>query len=176
MVRWRLPKVKPIKSGYRLALSSSLGYTESPTASLPTLPNMDGAVTMLRRVLEQWKDGTLSAPSPLVVYLLDNKYDQADRGHGLRGLKGSDIHKLSHLLPVAKELSFSVCPARLPLSICGYADTSAEYYRRTRPWGYKGNDVDQDNIPEMHSVDQEVQEISELKCISDKSQPPFDDF
>ncbi|RXW16746.1 hypothetical protein EST38_g9108 [Candolleomyces aberdarensis] len=167
-------KVKPIKSSYRLALFYSLINTQSPA---PTLPDMYGAVAALRRVLGQWKDGTLAAPSPpLVVYLLDNKDDQSDRQRGLRGLKGSDIHKVSHLLPIAKELSFSVCLARLALSLCGYADTSARYYHRTRPWGYQGNDSDEDNIPGMHSVDQKMQEISELTCISGKNEPPFNDF
>jgi hypothetical protein len=138
---------------------------------------MHGAVTALRRVLENWKDGTLAAPSPsFVVYFLSNKYEQSDRERGLRGLKGSDIHKVSHLLPIAKELSFTVCLARLTLSLWGYADTCAKYYHRTRPWGYQGNDSEEDNIPGMQSIDEETQEISELTCISGKNKPPFDDF
>lgn len=167
-------KVKPIKAGYRLALSYSLIHTQSPP---PKLPDMHGAVTALRRVLENWKNGSLVAPSPpFVVYFLSNKYEQSDRERGLRGLKGSDIHKVSHLLPIAKELSFTVCLARLTLSLWGYADTCAKYYHQTRPWGYQGNDSEEDNIPGMQSIDEETQEISELTCISGKNKPPFDDF
>ena len=48
--------VKPVTSGYRLALSYNLIHT-APHATLPSVPAPDRSSAELRRVLENWKKG-----------------------------------------------------------------------------------------------------------------------
>ncbi|KAK0467210.1 uncharacterized protein EV420DRAFT_672155 [Desarmillaria tabescens] len=115
-------EVKPVKSGYRLALSYNLVQTV-PTAPLPSLPNMHTAVHRLRRVLQKWrKDRFQSDPLDLVAYILSHEYSAAELRIGAMALKGQDAHKAAHLQSVAKDLDYVVCLGSLSYRQSGQAE------------------------------------------------------
>ncbi|KAE9404681.1 hypothetical protein BT96DRAFT_916766 [Gymnopus androsaceus JB14] len=106
-------EVKPVKSGYRLALSYNICQI-APTVSIPRLPVVDEAHKLLRRVLLKWREDMFStAPSSVVAYLLDHQYSLADLNKGAECLKGQDKHRVFHLRAVAEEMGFVVAFATL---------------------------------------------------------------
>jgi hypothetical protein len=125
-------EVKPIASGYRLALSYNLIHT-SQGIPRPMLPNMHAAVTFLRSVLRRWTQGgykcTQNAPH-LVAYLLAHQYSEVNLKAG--ALKGQDEHMISHLRGPAEEFSIMVCLANLSYHVYGYAD---DYGGRGKRYG-----------------------------------------
>ncbi|CAA7268307.1 unnamed protein product [Cyclocybe aegerita] len=126
-------EVKPVKSGYRLALSYNLIHTAPPEVPQPCLPDMSDSVYALRRVLRKWKDGRYQnmPEPPLVAYLLDHQYSTANLQHGHKALKGADAHRVSFLRDIAKDLGFIVGLASLTYNVTGAADDDgADYYRR----------------------------------------------
>jgi hypothetical protein len=67
-------EVKPITSGYRLALSYNLIHT-SKVVPRPTLPNMHTAVTRLRHVMHKWsKDAYPTMHKPMLAYIFSHQY------------------------------------------------------------------------------------------------------
>ncbi|KDQ15313.1 hypothetical protein BOTBODRAFT_174154 [Botryobasidium botryosum FD-172 SS1] len=108
-------EIKPITSGYRLALSYNLIHTTS--ALRPSLPNAQGPLPQLRDVLLTWEHTGYEGPLK-IVYLLDHKYSLAN----LRGsaLKGTDAHLVSLLDAVAKELDFRLGLATIECHASGY--------------------------------------------------------
>ncbi|KAK0501477.1 hypothetical protein EDD18DRAFT_1066392 [Armillaria luteobubalina] len=141
-------EVRPIKSGYRLALSYNLVQT-IPTAALPSLPNMHSAVQSLRRVLRKWrKDCFLSDPVDIVAYVLSHEYSPAELKTGATGLKGQDAHKMAHLQSVAKDLGYMVCLGNLSYRQSGQAEDmglhSGHGWKRRR-YHYYDEDSDSDS-------------------------------
>jgi hypothetical protein len=115
-------EVKPITSGYRLALSYNLIHT-SQGIPRPMLPNMHSALTFLRSVLRRWDKGGYdnAANTPqLVAYLLEHQYSEVNLKAG--ALKGEDAHMISHLRAVAEEFDIVVCLANLSYNVSGVAD------------------------------------------------------
>lgn len=116
-------EVKPITSGYRLALSYNLIHT-SPGIPRPTLPNMHTAVTYLREVLRKWSKGAYDAnaegETDMFAYILEHKYSNLNLRIG--ALKGQDAHLISHLRGVASDLGFVVCLANLEYTVTGPGD------------------------------------------------------
>ncbi|KDQ16692.1 hypothetical protein BOTBODRAFT_30614 [Botryobasidium botryosum FD-172 SS1] len=110
-------EIKPITSGYRLALSYNLIHTTN--ALRPVLPSSDDAVVKLRRVLSSWQRSLDSAPKK-IIYLLKHKYSTAN----LKGsaLKGEDAHLVSLLESLADELGFHVGLAIVECHVSGQAD------------------------------------------------------
>ncbi len=133
-------EIKPITSGYRLALSFNLVHTT--TFLRPALTRDEDLVARLRDRLVAWKASRgLRSPEKL-IYLLDHTYSQAN----LRAsaLKGVDAHKVAMLDPIAKELGF-----RLGLA-------SIECYQ------YGGATEDRDN-PEFAYVEENTMSITCFK-------------
>ncbi|EPQ57749.1 hypothetical protein GLOTRDRAFT_56168, partial [Gloeophyllum trabeum ATCC 11539] len=115
-------EVKPITSGYRLALAYNLMHTT--TAVGPALPSTDATADSLRHILRSWKhnqknEDKASAPSKL-VYLLEHRYGQ----EGLKGssLKGKDAHILSLLNRLAEEQGFHIGLASVECHVTGCGD------------------------------------------------------
>ncbi|KDQ15312.1 hypothetical protein BOTBODRAFT_187419 [Botryobasidium botryosum FD-172 SS1] len=108
-------EIKPVTSGYRLALSYNLIHTTS--ALRPSLPNVQGPLLQLRNALLTWKQAGYRGP-PKIVYLLDHKYSLAN----LRGsaLKGTDAHLASLLDVLARELDFCLGLATVECHASGY--------------------------------------------------------
>ncbi|KAJ3532052.1 hypothetical protein NMY22_g7900 [Coprinellus aureogranulatus] len=122
-------EVKPVTSGFRLALSYNLIHT-SPNAPQPCLPSADSARRVLRQCLQKWKDGgftDLPEDNPLTVSLLDHQYSTSDLDRGLEALKGKDAHTLSQVLPIANDLGFAVCLGNLTKTEKGYPEDDFGY-------------------------------------------------
>ncbi|KAK0489113.1 hypothetical protein IW261DRAFT_395208 [Armillaria novae-zelandiae] len=140
-------EVRPIKSGYRLALSYNLVQT-IPMAALPSLPNMHSAVLSLRRVLRKWrKDCFQSDPVNLVAYVLSHEYSAAELKTGAMALKGQDAHKMAHLQSVAKDLGYMVCLGNLSYRQSGQAEDMgfhSGYGWKRRRYDYYDEDEDED--------------------------------
>ncbi|EDR06759.1 uncharacterized protein LACBIDRAFT_328485 [Laccaria bicolor S238N-H82] len=152
-------EVKPVTSGYRLALSYNLIHT-SPGVPIPSLPNMNSAVNEIRRVLHKWSKDAYEEPpmsTQIVAYLLKHQYSPANFASGAATLKGEDAHKVAHLRPVAEELGYVVCLANLKYTMTGSADDDYGYrshggWKRHRYY----DDYDEDRgDPSMLEVDDE---------------------
>ncbi|KAF6756353.1 hypothetical protein DFP72DRAFT_1066708 [Ephemerocybe angulata] len=117
-------EVKPVTSGYRLALSYNLINDTQSSDPLPTVPSMDKATERLRSVLQKWREGGYSKePSvPFLAYMLSYMYSANDLARGVPALKGSDAHLVRYLLPVAEDLGFSVFLANLQRVVKGTVD------------------------------------------------------
>ncbi|EED79522.1 predicted protein, partial [Postia placenta Mad-698-R] len=111
-------EVKPITSGWRLALSFNLVHTT--TSLRPALSGQTELVGRMRHVLLSWKQD-LDGDAPLkLIYLLEHKYPQAN----LRGsaLKGRDAQIVALLDLLAKQLDFRLGLANVVCRVSGYAD------------------------------------------------------
>lgn len=119
-------EIKPITSGYRLALSYNLVHT---TKSLrPALSANEDLVSQLRDRLITWKnDKGLHSPGKL-LYLLDHTYSQANLQAS--ALKGVDAHKVAMLDPIAQELGFRLGLASVEYYQSGGATEDHDYPRR----------------------------------------------
>ncbi|RXW17208.1 hypothetical protein EST38_g8643 [Candolleomyces aberdarensis] len=132
-----LHEIKPVTSGYRLTLSYNLCQT-APNLLRPSLPDMHGAGAAFRNVLAKWKAGAymVAHSPPILAYILSHEYTPSDLRQGLDKLKGSDAHKVVHLLPIAKELGFSVCLGNFTFSQSGYAPGTDEELWEALPMDY----------------------------------------
>lgn len=111
-------EIKPITSGYRLALAYNLVHTT--TSLRPALTSSGDALEKLRRILRTWaEDGGINAPSK-IVYLLEHKYSQAN----LRAsaLKGVDANQVAVLADLAKKQGFHLGLASVVCYVQGEGD------------------------------------------------------
>lgn len=117
-------EIKPITSGYRLALSYNLVHTT--TSLRPALSTHVGAAAQLRNALLAWKQDEGQTTPDKIVYLLGHKYSQAN----LRAsaLKGSDAHKVAVLDMFAKELGFHLGLATVVSHVTGLTDDNGSGY------------------------------------------------
>ncbi|KAH9934631.1 uncharacterized protein B0H18DRAFT_1180741 [Fomitopsis serialis] len=148
-------EIKPITSGYRLALSYNLLHTSN--ALRPSLPNNHAAVNALRHVLLSWKQANHDRVPRKIIYLLDHKYSQAN----LKGsaLKGVDAHKLAILDALAKQLGFRLGMANLECRLSGSANDDGCHYGRRRKRGWYNPYEDYDESDDPDDVDfEEVEE------------------
>jgi hypothetical protein len=147
-------EVKPVTSGYRLALSYNLIHT-SPGIARPTLPDMHSAVTHLRRVLRGWVKGGYASDDDIVAYLLTHEYNHVNLQTG--ALKGKDAHLVANVRGVTGEEGVMVCLANLEYNVSGVADDDGHGYyggyggRKRHHWGYDSDDSDEghDEMPGM---------------------------
>ncbi|TCD68475.1 hypothetical protein EIP91_010650 [Steccherinum ochraceum] len=111
-------EIKPITSGYRLALAYNLVHTT--TSLRPALMSSGDALKKLRCILHAWtEDGGASAPSK-IVYLLQHKYSQANlRASALKGL---DANQAAVLADLAKEQGFHLGLASVVCRVEGDGD------------------------------------------------------
>jgi hypothetical protein len=111
-------EIKPITSGYRLALSYNLIHT---TDSLrPSLTMEKAAADRLRHTFLSWKQNVdLAAPEKL-LYLLEHEYTQASLSAS--AMKGKDAHVLSLLSGLADEVGFNLGLASVEHTVIGGAE------------------------------------------------------
>ena len=78
-----LHEVKPVTSGYRLALSYNLIRTSS-RMPVPMAPTDDGPCGELRQLLDKWEKGRYKKleDCDYIAYLLNHQYDAGDFGRG----------------------------------------------------------------------------------------------
>ncbi|KZS90663.1 hypothetical protein SISNIDRAFT_391255, partial [Sistotremastrum niveocremeum HHB9708] len=112
-----LHEVKPITSGFRLALSYNL---ITPTGvPRPRLSDSSEVVLAVKGVLESWRQNVSRAPSRL-AYVLSHKYSSFGIGSGV--LKGSDVQIVEVLRSLADECGFRVYLAKAELYVRGTED------------------------------------------------------
>lgn len=109
-------EIKPVQSGYRLALSYNLIRTTETLR--PPLQNNELLAENISRVLESWK-GKRSDPSApeKIIYRLSHEYSIAN----LKGsaLKSVDGQRFSYLLPAAERHGFKIGLAYIDLHLSG---------------------------------------------------------
>ncbi|KAG6834600.1 hypothetical protein H0H93_008669, partial [Arthromyces matolae] len=141
-------EVKPLKSGYRLALSYNLIHT-TPGVPKPLLPDMSKAVSQVRQVLHKWQESAYEneeLPGGYVAYLLEHKYNEANIAGGKKCLKGADAHLVTNVETIAEELGYKLYLANLEYHVTGtsYDDPYDDYRYRKRPRCGYGYDWDDD--------------------------------
>ena len=106
-----LHEVKPVTSGYRLALSFNMIHT-SPDKPLPTVSSQaDGPCAKLRRVLCEWKERSGSPES--IAYLLKHQYSEADFRRGASLLKGEDSQRMAFVRAATEGLDYAILLAKV---------------------------------------------------------------
>ena len=143
-------QVKPVTSGYRLALSYNLVNT-SPGIPPPHLPDMHSAVSAVENIFRKWKKGAYDEPgfSGTITYLLDHEYSQASLE--LAALKGKDATLVSNIRAVAQNHGISLRLGLLECMIYGEAEYSSRSYSN---W---------DNLnPKMDQVHEKTYTIKDL--------------
>lgn len=162
-------EVKPVTSGWRLALSYNL--VSAPGDPQPSLPNMDSAIMHFKRVLHKWRTNVYEdADAAYMAYTLDHQYSALELKKGWRALKGVDAHKIKHIRSVAEEEGFMICLAPLEHHKSGYPeDDGGSYYKRGR-WGrcaYDDWDDDDDDDDDHHSMLEVTDESTYLEEVFD---------
>ncbi|TEB31950.1 hypothetical protein FA13DRAFT_1584402, partial [Coprinellus micaceus] len=148
-------EVKPVTSGYRLALSYNLIHT-SPNMPQPALPKHSMISTPLGQCLQKWKNGGFARmpDPPLAAYVLDHQYSANNLEKGQEGLKGKDTQLVAQLLLLAESLSFIVGIANLTRKVTGSADDGGynhSRYNKRRRYGHCAYDSLEDDSEETHT-------------------------
>ncbi|KAJ3867375.1 hypothetical protein EV359DRAFT_78625 [Lentinula novae-zelandiae] len=158
-------EVKPITSGYRLALSYNLVHV-TPGVPPPILPDMHSSIMSLRRVLKKWRTYKYPDIEPnIMCHILSHKYSPAGLSTGFKVLKGKDSYLVAQLMPLAAEQEFFVGLANLTYHQTGTADGDGgygDYYKRRRGYGrygygrygYYDSDCDDDDDEEVPGIDE----------------------
>ncbi|KAG8921757.1 hypothetical protein FRC01_014909 [Tulasnella sp. 417] len=118
-------EIKPIQSGYRLALSYNLIHTT--TSLRPALTDTSEGIERLREILLSWKQHLQDEDSPeKIIYLLQHRYSHANyRGSAL---KGRDAQTVAILDSIGKEIGFRVGLALVECHLRGGADDGGNDY------------------------------------------------
>ena len=136
-------EIKPITSGYRLALSYNLIHTT--TSLRPALSANTALVEKLSHVFLAWKNNANNSTPQKLVYLLDHKYSEAN----LRAsaLKGADAQKVAILEVLCKREGFGLGLANAHCHLSGAADDDGgDYYGRRRNCFYDDSESDHNNV------------------------------
>ena len=121
-----LTEMKPITSGYRLALAYNIIHT-SRNMPLPTVSSADCLSAKLRRVLYNWKERCKEPEIPdCIAYLLKHQFSEEDFGRGASLLTGEDSRRIAFIRAVAEGLDFVILLAKL------------KYQVTDNDWGYSG--------------------------------------
>ena len=110
-----LHEVKPITSGFRLALSYNLIQPDQITIPLPIPDN--SIVAKLKRIFGSWSEGIFDGPLLTICYKLEHKYSQSNLSHGFACLKGVDAHKVARVREAAEGLGLGICLGQLVLNV-----------------------------------------------------------
>jgi hypothetical protein len=110
-------EVKPITSGYRLALAHNLVHTTN--ALRPTLNANEGVLLRLRHVLSSWRQAPEDKPQKL-VFLLEHMYSQANLSAS--AMKDKDAHVVALLDGLSCELGFHLGFVNIEGRVEGVAD------------------------------------------------------
>ena len=142
-------EVRPVRSGYRVALTYNLLVTDQPDPA-PVEDEVGQAAQLLRRyfatpVSARWS-GDTTEPPLRYAYLLDHQYTQ--RGLGWSRLKGDDLERAGVLRAAAERLG---CEAMLALTdIHEVWDAGAGDWRRR--WRDDSDEVELGSLMESEVV------------------------
>lgn len=109
-------EVKPITSGYRLALSYNLIHTT--TTLRPSLPSTHSAALQLKNIFLSWRNEGYDGLQK-IIYLLDHRYSKANLNGS--ALKGMDSHQIALLNAIAEECGFRIGLASIESHVKGKA-------------------------------------------------------
>ena len=140
-------EVKPVTTGYRLAISYNL-VNASPGLPLPHLPDTHLAVSAVDKIFHKWGKGSYEdPPSGTIAYILDHEYSGASLE--LSALKGKDAALVSSIKRVAEKRGVSLHIGLLECEMYGNADV----YGPGDEW---------DSPPKMEEVDETEYRIKSL--------------
>lgn len=142
-------EVKPITSGYRLALSYNLIHN-STSLPLPTVPTVNPAIADLRDIFDKWRRGYYEDAPSHISYLLEHQYSKVDLSRGDKGLKGVDAHLVRVLFEISKEAGVALGLAELECHVVGGASEDFDPYssgKRARHSYYDEYDDCGDDTP-----------------------------
>ena len=124
-------EVKPVTSGYRLAISYNLVNTV-PGLPPPHLPDMHSAVSAVERIFRRWKKGYYDDRdfSGTLAYLLDHQYSEA--GLEFAALKGKDAALISNIREVAEKQGVCLRLGLLEYEVSGDAGYDSGWRRSPR--------------------------------------------
>lgn len=154
-------EIKPITSGFRLALAYNLIHT---TQSLrPALSTNSALVDRLSRVLLAWNNR--NGDPQKIVYLLDHKYSEANLKAS--ALKGADAQRVAILEALAQRHGFRLGLANAHCHLSGYADDDGGRHYRRGGWGYHDDSDDSDmngdvGFAEVESRDMTIEHFVDL--------------
>ena len=119
-------EVKPVTSGYRLAISYNLVNT-SRGLPAPHLPDMHSAVSGVQRIFHMWANGDYDRKhsSGTIAYILDHQY--SDVGLEFAALKGKDAALISNIQRVAEKEGVSLRLGNLVYEVSGDAGSDNGY-------------------------------------------------
>ncbi|KAJ6457231.1 hypothetical protein C8R45DRAFT_844321 [Mycena sanguinolenta] len=121
-------EIKPITSGFRLALSYKLIHTERNTLP-PSIPDSDTAIQNLTTVLRNWNDDRYDDAPSQIAYILAHEYSSKSLKRA--SLKGADAHLVGVLVRICKKesLDFKFHLACIAHTISGTPDldTSSDW-------------------------------------------------
>jgi len=113
-------EVKPVTSGYRLAISYNL-VNSLPGLPPPHLPDLHSALSAVERIFRKWGKGGYDEPdSGTIAFLLDHQYSGA--GLEFSTLKGKDATLVSNIRAVAEKHGIFLCLGLLEYEVSGDAD------------------------------------------------------
>ncbi|KAA1473723.1 hypothetical protein DENSPDRAFT_780596, partial [Dentipellis sp. KUC8613] len=147
-------EIKPITSGYRLALSYNLIHT---TQSLrPALMTNEDIVKKFAAVLQAWTSDSATSNPDKIFYLLNHKYSEANLSGS--ALKGSDAQKVALLEGLATKHGFLLGLATAHCHLRGPADDCGGGYRGRDP--YKDYSDDEDSGDDVDFAEVEEREMT----------------
>lgn len=164
-------EVKPVTSGFRLALSFNL--IRNPNApSVPKLPSLDGPIRDLERVLKAWRHAELDGEDPVtgdelpqkLAYILDHQYSHANLSFDK--LKGRDLSLVLNLREVCEQEGFQLGLGSLEFTKSGEAEGD---YGGYRSYGYgrnrrRGYYREYDYEDEDEDADVTMGEVQDTSC------------
>ena len=114
-------EVKPVTSGYRLAVSYNLVNT-MPGIPPPQLPDMHSAVSAVEGIFRKWRKSGYDNPdfSGTIAYLLDHQYSEA--GLEFAALKGKDATLISNIRGAAEKQGICLRLGLLEYVVSGDAE------------------------------------------------------
>ncbi|RXW16970.1 hypothetical protein EST38_g8882 [Candolleomyces aberdarensis] len=124
-------EVKPVTSGYRLALSYDLVHTSADKPK-PGLPDASVVGARLHRVLRKWKQGKYESHPrhpQFFAYVLSKKYSHAEFNRETRNLEGADALKVACLLRASQKLGFAVYHGHVVYAEYGVAEMVERNYK-----------------------------------------------
>ncbi|KAH8833950.1 hypothetical protein DL96DRAFT_1491083 [Flagelloscypha sp. PMI_526] len=152
-------EVKPVTSGYRLALSYNL--VASKSTILPSLScEMDPNVQSFCHVMRKWQARAYASygddEGKYACYILQHQYSAAELQRGIQALKGSDAHLVKSIHPAATDHKIMLCLAQLQYHVLGEA--ANPYGDDGYGWGSKRYRYDEEDEDEDQDEDQDEDE------------------
>jgi len=157
-------QVKPVTSGYRLALSYNLIQTKGGIP--PSLPDMSASASALRQVLGRWHKGLYDegADTELLAYVFDHSYSADDLASGLIALKGKDAVRALHLKVQADKVGYRLCFGSLDFHVAGETDDQRHGYKRGRYYN-SSSDVEFDDNRPVRIVNEQARDYTVYELV-----------